>query len=127
MPAQTKLTEENMVELESRFRKGATILEAIDGIMSESTYHEHRKNNLEFGARMELAKDYITEIARGLLAKRIEKGDVDIARWWLERKQKGEFSLRAELTGKDGESIGVAISANQAEQLIRARAERSDS
>lgn len=96
MPVPSKLTEENILELEKRFRNGATILEAIEGIMSESTYHEHRKNNSEFAARMELAKEYITEIARGVVAKRIQKGDADISKWWLERKKKNEFSTKIE-------------------------------
>lgn len=101
MPALSKLTNDNIEALEKRFRSGATILEAIEGIMSESTYHEHRKKNPEFAARMELAKEYITEIARGVVAKRIEMGDPEIAKWWLERKKKDEFSTKTEtdLTG----------------------------
>jgi hypothetical protein len=92
----SKLTEENIIELERRFRDGATILEAIDGIMAESTYHEHRKNNPEFEARMQMAKEYITEIARGVVAKRIKRADPDMAKWWLERKNKQEFSTKTE-------------------------------
>jgi len=96
MPARTKLTDENMLELEKRFRDGATILEAIDGIMSESTYFEHQKKNSEFAARMDMAKEYITEIARGVVSKRIKRGDPDMSKWWLERKKKNEFSTKAE-------------------------------
>lgn len=92
----SKLTEENIIELEKRFRDGATILEAIDGIMSEATYHAHRKNNSEFEARMQMAKEYITEIARGVVAKRIKRADPDMAKWWLERKNKQEFSTKTE-------------------------------
>ena len=105
MAAESKLTEDNMLELEKRFRDGATILEAIDGIMGESTYHDHRKNNPEFEARMQMAKEYITEIARGVVAKRIKRADPDMAKWWLERKNKQEFSLRNEVTGADGEKL----------------------
>ena len=96
MPAKTKLTDENMLELEKRFRDGATILEAIDGIMSESTYHDHRSKNTEFAARMDMAKEYITEIARGVVSKRIKRGDPDMSKWWLERKKKDEFSTKSE-------------------------------
>lgn len=105
MPAATKLTEKNLQELERRFRDGATILEAIDGLMAESTYHDHRSKNPEFAARMDMAREYITEIARGVVAKRIKRGDDQVARWWLERKNKAEFSQRTELTGKDGEQL----------------------
>lgn len=109
MPAHSKLTDENILELERRFRDGATILEAIDGIMSESTYHLHRSTNSEFAARMDMAKEYISEIARGVVAKRIKRGDTDVAKWWLERKKKDEFSLRQEMTGKDGKELPTPI------------------
>jgi hypothetical protein len=105
MPALTKLTDENISELEKRFRAGATILEAIDGIMSEATYHAHRSTNPEFAGRMAVAKDYITEIARGVVAQRIKRGDPEMAKWWLERKNKKEFSLRTEVTGADGTPV----------------------
>lgn len=109
MVAISKLTPENIEELESRFRNGATILEAIDGIMAESTYHENRKNNVEFAARMELAKDYITEIARGVVAKKVKLGDTETAKWWLERRNKKQFSSRTELTGEDGKDLPTPI------------------
>lgn len=105
----SKLTEENILELEQRFRDGATILEAIEGIMSESTYHQHRKDNSEFAARMEVARDYTTDIARRVVAKRVQRGDVDTAKWWLERKNKREFSTRSELTGADGKDLPTPI------------------
>lgn len=101
----SKLTEENIRELERRFRDGATVLEAIEGIFSEDTYYEHLKKNVVFSERMHLAREYITEIARGVVARRIKRGDSDVAKWWLERKNKVEFSSRTELTGKDGEQL----------------------
>lgn len=105
MPAPSKLTEKTLAELEARYRDGATTLEAIDGLMSESTYFKHLKENEEFSERMKLARDYITEIARGVVARRIKKGDPDVSKWWLERKKKDEFSTRSEVTGKDGEAL----------------------
>lgn len=105
----SKLTKSNIEELEKRFRDGSTILEAIDGIMAESTYHKHRSENTEFAARMDMAKEYVTEIARGVVAKRIKRGDAEVAKWWLERKNKKEFSTRAELTGADGKDLPTPI------------------
>lgn len=106
----TKLTPENVIELEKRFRNGATNLEAIEGIMSESTYYEHLKTNTEFAARMELAKEYITDIAEAVLARRIVRGDVEVSKWWAERRNKKKFSLRQEMTGADGDKLeGLVI------------------
>jgi len=96
MPAPSRLTKANIEELEARFRDGATTLEAIDGIMSESTYYKHLSENEEFSERMSLARDYVTEIARGVVARAIKKGDRDTAKWWLERKKKDEFSTKTE-------------------------------
>lgn len=109
----TKLTPENVAELERRFRDGATILEAIDGLMSESTYHKHRSENAEFAGQMDMAREYVTEIARGVVAKAIKRGDRDTAKWWLERKNKKEFSTRSELTGADGKDLPTPILGGQ--------------
>lgn len=110
MARPTKLTEENILELEKRFRDGATTLEAIDGIFTESTYYLHLKENEEFSERMTLAREYVTEIARGVVARKIKRGDTDTAKWWLERKNKKEFSSRSEVTGADGEKLeGLVI------------------
>ena len=105
MPAPSKLTAKTIEELEARYRDGATTLEAIDGLMAESTYFKHLKENEEFSERMRLARDYVTEIARGVVARAIKRGDRDTAKWWLERKNKQEFSTRSEVTGKDGEAL----------------------
>ncbi len=101
----TKLTEETMLELEKRFRDGATTLEAIDGVISEDSYYVFRNKSPEFAERMDLAREYVTEIARGVVARAIRRGDRDSAKWWLERKNKAEFSTRQEVTGKDGEAL----------------------
>lgn len=97
MARPTVLTEENILELEKRFRDGATTLEAIDGIFSEATYYLHLKENTEFSERMELAREYVTEIARGVVARRVKKGDAESAKWWLERRNKAQFSPKTEL------------------------------
>ena len=109
MARPTKLTEENILELEKRFRDGATTLEAIDGIFSEATYYLHLKENEMFSERMKLAREYVTEIARGVVARRIKKGDAETAKWWLERKNKKEFSSRSEITGADGKDLPTPI------------------
>ena len=96
MARPTKLTEATMLELEKRFRDGATTLEAIDGVISEDRYYAYRKMSSEFSERMDLAREYVTEIARGVVARAIKRGDRDSAKWWLERKKKDEFSTKVE-------------------------------
>ena len=96
MPRPTVMTPEVIDELEKRFRDGATNLEAIEGLISEDTFYDHQKRNPEFAARMDMAKEYTTEIARGVVSKAIKRGDRDTAKWWLERKNKQEFSTKTE-------------------------------
>lgn len=105
----SKLTEENIAELEKRFRDGATTLEAIEGIFAESSYYKYLNESPEFAERMSLAREYITEIARGVVARSIKRGDRESAKWWLERKKKAEFSTRSEMTGADGKDLPTPI------------------
>lgn len=108
MPAPTKLTDDNIEELERRYREGATTLEAIDGIMAESTYYDHLKNNNEFSERMSLAREYVTEIARGVVARRVKNGDAQMATWWLERRNKKDFGRNVDIT-TDGKELPTPI------------------
>lgn len=110
-----KLTEENILELERRFRDGATILEAIDGVMSEATYHLHRNKSPEFAGRMEMAREYVTEIARGVIAKSIKKGDSYSSMWWLERKKRDEFSTKTNVENSGEQKVVVEIKKFSAE------------
>ncbi len=96
MPRKTVMTPEVLDELEKRFRDGATNLEAIEGLISEDTFYDHQKKNPEFAARMDMAKEYTTEIARGVVSKAIKRGDRDTAKWWLERRNKAQFSTKTE-------------------------------
>jgi hypothetical protein len=109
MPRPTKLTEELTKELEARFRDGATNLEAIEGLISEDTFYTYLKTNQEFSERMELAKEYTTEIARAVVSRAIKRGDRESAKWWLERRNKEKFSTRSEVTGKDGKDLPTPI------------------
>jgi len=115
----TKMTDELIRELEKRFRDGATNLEAIEGLISEDTYYAHIRNDPVFSERIELAKEYTTEIARGVVSKAIKRGDRDSAKWWLERRAKAKFSTRSELTGADGKDLPAPIIALEGDSVHR--------
>lgn len=51
----------------------------------------------------------VSSKAREIVAKSIADGNKDDARWWLERREKKDFSTRQEVTGSDGEDIGVLV------------------
>lgn len=51
---------------------------------------------------------------------------VDILKWQLSKEEPKKYGDKIDMVS-DGEKLGVTLSAEQAEQLIRARAKRSDS
>lgn len=109
MARPTVMTSEVIEEILKRFYDGAANHEAYEGLISEDTFYHHLKTNIEFSEKVELAKEYTTEIARAVVSRRIKKGDHDSAKWWLERKNKRAFSLRQELTGADGKDLPTPI------------------
>lgn len=109
MARPSALTPEVVEEILKRFYDGAANHEAYEGLIGESTFYDYLKNNEEFREKVELAKEYTTEIARAVISRRIKKGDTDSAKWWLERKNKKQFSLRQELTGADGKDLPAPI------------------
>lgn len=126
MARPTKLTPELVGKLEYAFTIGASIEEAcFYADIHKDTYYDWKKKNPELSDRFDQLRENPIFIARETVVKGI-KNDPRLAMDFLSRKKKDEFSQRSELTGKDGETIGVSISAEQAEQLIRARATRAD-
>jgi hypothetical protein len=120
----SKLTDGLIRELENRFRDGATNLEAIEGLISEDTFYTYLKTNQEFSERMELAKEYTTEIARAVVSRAIKRGDRESAKWWLERRNKEKFSTRSEVTGKDGKDL---VDKTMSDEELDAIIERAES
>jgi len=120
------MTPEVIAKLEEAFKLGASDIEACAyADIAESTLYKYQEKNPKFTERKAQLKELPTFTARKSVVDNLPK-DPKLALDYLSRKKKDEFSSRNEMTGKDGESIGVTISADQAEQLIRARANRSD-
>lgn len=111
MARPTVMTEDVISKLEQLFRDGSHVYEACKEVnIDPSTYYKHLKENPEFSNRMDLAQEYTTEIARALVSRTISKrGDVDTAKWWLERRAKDKFSTRSEHTGADGKDITINV------------------
>jgi hypothetical protein len=64
---------------------------SLSGI-SRSTYYAHLELNPDFSYKMELAKDWVTQRAKQVVAQAIDKGDLKAAQWWLERRSRAEFA-----------------------------------
>lgn len=111
-------TPEVVKTLELELANGSTIAQACRvANISQDSYYLWKKDIPEFSERMEKAKDEPQSLAKALLIKDIKRGNVDSARWWLERKAKDEgFSARTELTGSDGTPLGY-IHSGELKQL----------
>lgn len=65
--------------------------------ISESTFYDFLKDYPEFSEKIDMWKDYQKIKARYVVHKALEKGDRDMAKWYLERKVKDEFNPRVEI------------------------------
>ena len=101
----TVMTPEVLRALQVIFLIGATQEEACrySGI-SVKTLWSYTEKHPEFLQEIRAwQEDGILKARRKVIEEIPE--DINTAKWYLERKRKSEFSLRQELTGKDGDAI----------------------
>lgn len=103
----TKASKEIVKKLEEVLQDGGTITEACDQAgITRQTYYNWIESDEQFLTKMESAQEYVTEVAKSVIARSITKRkNREDAKWWLERKRKNEFSARSEVTGKDGRDL----------------------
>ena len=102
----TVFTPEVVTKIEKSLQNGFTIGKAchLAGISTMSYYREIERNQ-DFCDNMKRAQEWAVEKARQNVVMAIQEGDQTTSRWYLERKAKDEFSVRNEVTGKDGKAI----------------------
>ena len=83
-------------KLEQAFNIGCTVEEActVSGI-SRSAYYKKLETDHDFMDKMERSKLFAVLMARNTVVQAITRGDVKTSMWYLERKRRDEFSLRA--------------------------------
>lgn len=103
----TVMTPEVVNKLEEVFALGGTDSEACfyAGI-SKQTLYNYQEINPDFIDRKEALKERPVLLARQTVVKAM-KDDPLTARWYLERKLKGEFAQRTEMTGAEGKPLIV--------------------
>jgi hypothetical protein len=87
---------ETVRKLEQAFAIGCTVEEAcsVSGV-SRSAYYKRLEGDQDFMDKMERAKFFMIMQARYTVHRAIRNGDVHTATWYLERKCRQEFNLRA--------------------------------
>jgi hypothetical protein len=102
----TVMTPETVQILEAAFSEGASDVEACFlANISKQTLYSYQEKHPEFVDRKEALKEMVKFQAKKVIKKAIDRGDIDTAKWYAERKIKEEFSTRNELTGKNGEDL----------------------
>lgn len=94
----TVMTAEVIQKLEYGFAKSLTDAECCDyaGI-APATLYNYCNENPEFSEKKELLKQRPKITAKFNVAEAIEQGDVDLSKWYLERKAKDEFSTKQDV------------------------------
>ena len=111
MPAgrPTKMTAGLVEKLEYAFSIGCTDEEAcFYADINKATLYNYQDKHPEFIDRKNALKTRPVFLARESVIKGF-RGDPSHALRFLERKVKGEFSLRTEMTGKDGADLPAPI------------------
>jgi hypothetical protein len=92
----TVITSDIVRKLETAFQDGFSVSEAcLTFGISRTAYYERNATDREFMDKMELARTYVSIRAKKTVIHAINEGDLSTAKWWLERKARNEFSLRA--------------------------------
>lgn len=104
----TAVTPEILQKLETGFSYSFTDEEAClyAGISVRTLYYYIEKNPT-FLHRKEILKRTPSLMAKENIVNELKKKNVNQSNWWLERKNKTEFSTRQETTGADGWPIEV--------------------
>ncbi len=97
----TLMTEDKVKELEGYFSVGATDLEAcfLAGI-SKQTLYNYQEKYPEFVDRKEALKNMPKYKAKKNIVGELDKGDKDISKWYLERKD-NDFKNKTDITSND--------------------------
>ena len=102
----SKMTPEVVTKLEYAFAKSFTDEQACQHVdISRECLNNYCIANPEFRDKKESLKRNLTLKAKMNVVESIESGEISSSKWWLERKNKEEFSLRVENTGKDGKDL----------------------
>ena len=108
----TLMTPETIAKLEDAFMYGANDKEAcFVAEISKSTFYDYCQANPEFVERIDALRDMTKMLAKRNIARAVkkenedDKAGVQTSQWYAERKVKDEFSIRQEVTGKDGKDL----------------------
>lgn len=97
----TVMTPETIAKLEYGFMKGLNDTECcLYAGIHRDTLYDYCNKNPSFSDRKEDLKKQPSVQAKLNVTEAIENGDIDLSKWYLERRNKDEFSLKQEVTAE---------------------------
>lgn len=103
-------------KLLAAFWRGANITEACNyADISRETYYQWCREMPELSDTFAKARTMVSERAKAIVVDAIDKGDINAAKWWLERRNKKEFGPNAEDTYEEPSYEELAEAKLQAE------------
>jgi len=106
----TVMTQDTVNKLEEAFSRGLSVSNAcIFANISKQTYYDYAEKTEGFIDRNQALQQKPLIKSIFIISDALEGGDLSTAKWYAERKAKDEYSLRQELTGKDGEVFELAL------------------
>jgi len=109
--AGTTFTPEVMQELKDAFRLGMNNTEAcLDANISERIFYNVLEVNEKLKEYFELLRKNVNMIAkRNIANKIIDKKDIELSKWWSERKNKKEFGPNLDMTSDGNELKPILV------------------
>ena len=106
----TKMTEAVIGKLEQSFAVGGTDLEAcFFADIGKDVLYDYIKKHPEFHDRKESLKRKPVLLAKTNVVKKLISGSIDVSKWYLERRSRGEFATRTEIGNSDGVPFELTI------------------
>ena len=93
----TVITDTVLRKLREAFLMGMSDREAcIYSGIGESTLYDYQRENEAFSEQKRAWKSNNSLQAKRNISEKIMSGDIEVSKWWLQRRNKSEFSLSLE-------------------------------
>lgn len=106
----TVMTAEVVSKLEYGFMKGLNITECCHyADISRPAFYDYLEKNPDFSNRIDELRSNPSTRAKLNVVEAIENGDTGLSVWWLERRNKDEFSTKQEVSADVKGDIEISV------------------
>lgn len=106
----TVMTEDVVSKLEFGFLKGLNDTECcLYAGISRQAFYDYCQKNPQFADRKEELKKHPSVQAKLNVSEAIANGDVDLSKWYLERRNKDEFSLKQQIEANVDAEVTINV------------------